>query len=164
MRATRIGSLSEAVAIVMISLVFLLVSFEVGMRYLFSSPMRWSGELARFSFVWATYLGAAGVMSRDAHVRVEIIESFVGPRGMMALRVLGHILVLLASLACLAGAWMHLQVAGGARSPGAQWPMWTLHASALAGFGLLASEAIVLLIKDMRGQGRSTDGIQDFAA
>ena len=55
------------------------IFFQVLSRYVFKS-IYWSGteELARYSYIWMIFLGAA-LLSRDnAHLKVEILKGIIG--------------------------------------------------------------------------------------
>ena len=59
------------------SLVFtvILVFSQVVMRYVFQSSLYWSEELARYLFVWQTWLGASLAVREASHIRIEANHS-----------------------------------------------------------------------------------------
>lgn len=79
-----------------------LVFGNVLSRFVFSFDVAWSGELASFALVWATFLGAAAAARRGAHMRIgEVIEALSGrPRAAAEIAVA---LVVIAALLLLAG-------------------------------------------------------------
>ncbi|MCF7935473.1 MAG: TRAP transporter small permease [Synergistales bacterium] len=50
---------------------------QVVMRYIFQSSLSWSEELARYIFVWQTWLGTSFAVKHSAHIRVEFIKNFM---------------------------------------------------------------------------------------
>ncbi|MDR1966213.1 MAG: TRAP transporter small permease [Synergistaceae bacterium] len=53
---------------VMTAVVFL----QVIMRYIFSNSLSWSEELARFVFLWISWVGASYAVKTASHFRVEM--------------------------------------------------------------------------------------------
>lgn len=65
------------------SLVFtvILIFIQVVMRYVFQSSLSWSEELARYIFVWQTWIGASFAVKHCKHIRVEFAKNFLSPSG-----------------------------------------------------------------------------------
>jgi len=53
----------------------LLVFFQVIMRYVFHNSLSWSEELARYIFLWQTWLGASYATKKGRHLRVEMLAN-----------------------------------------------------------------------------------------
>lgn len=51
----------------------LLVFLQVVMRYVFRNSLSWSEELARYIFLWQTWLGASYAVRQRRHLRVEMV-------------------------------------------------------------------------------------------
>ena len=68
------------------SLVFsvLLVFFQVVMRTVFKNSLSWSEELARYLFIWQTWLGASIAFKEDEHIKVTLIYSIIKNKRMQA--------------------------------------------------------------------------------
>jgi TRAP-type C4-dicarboxylate transport system permease small subunit len=57
---------------------FICVLLQVLFRYVFQIPLTWSEEAARYLNMWAVFIGAAiGVHRRD-HLRVDLIDRWLG--------------------------------------------------------------------------------------
>ena len=54
-----------------------LVFMQVVMRYVFSSSLSWSEELARYLFLWQIWLGASYAVKEHRHLRIEIIQDLI---------------------------------------------------------------------------------------
>ena len=52
-------------------LLLVLAVTQVLFRYLLMIPLPWTEELARFTLVWVTFLGAASVTRRKLHIAVD---------------------------------------------------------------------------------------------
>ncbi|EGA89270.1 Tripartite ATP-independent periplasmic transporter DctQ component [Planococcus donghaensis MPA1U2] len=60
----------------LVTVVFLQVIF----RFVLNSPLAWTEELARYSLIWLTFLGAAYAMSSKAHIGMEFfVKLFAVP-------------------------------------------------------------------------------------
>ncbi len=60
-----------ACVIGMVAVIFLQVIF----RFVLNDPLSWSEELARFLFVWITFLGAAICARERAHIGMDYVVS-----------------------------------------------------------------------------------------
>ncbi len=59
------------------SLVFnvILIFVQVLMRYVFKNSLSWSEELARYVFLWQTWIGASLAVKERRHLRVEVLAN-----------------------------------------------------------------------------------------
>lgn len=67
-----------------------LIFAQVVMRYVFSNALSWSEEVARYVFIWQTWVGASYAVRKRRHLRVEaLVDRFKGfPRKVLELLVL----------------------------------------------------------------------------
>lgn len=79
-----------ALLIVMVSV----VAWQVFTRYVLASPAGWTEEIARYTFTWEIFLGAALAFGRGSHITVEAFLLAVGPRVRRAAAVLAGLLSL----------------------------------------------------------------------
>jgi len=54
-------------------LMALVISAQVFSRYIMSSPLIWSEELGRYTFVWITFIGMAIGVRKGSHVALDIL-------------------------------------------------------------------------------------------
>ena len=88
----------SSVAVVVLTISALI---QVLSRYLLSSPPPWTEELARFMFVWATFLGAAVALDKGLHASITVLEDKLPPRSRRVLKAITTLMVLaLALLLC----------------------------------------------------------------
>ncbi len=67
-------------AVCILTVVLLAVmSAQVLWRYVFNDPIYWSEELARYLFVWLTFLAASMAFRDHKHMAVDLIQPFLGP-------------------------------------------------------------------------------------
>lgn len=65
--------LEEMLMVLLLSLMSILIGAQVFMRYALNNSLAWSEELARYCFIWATYIGVACGVKRNAHICVEAV-------------------------------------------------------------------------------------------
>ena len=83
------------------------LTLQVFFRYVFNNPLPWPEELAKFSFVWCCFFGAAAGTRRKAHIAVEVFVARLSPRWRHAVAAIVHMGILLI-LAILVKAGMDL--------------------------------------------------------
>lgn len=69
----RIIDVMAGAACVILAFAFLSVCADVAMRYFLNRPMVWVVEITEESLLYITFLGAAWVLKREEHVRVDIV-------------------------------------------------------------------------------------------
>ena len=52
---------------------FFLVNLQVFFRYVLNEPLIWPEEIARFLFIWVTYLGLVKNIRENEHYRIDFI-------------------------------------------------------------------------------------------
>lgn len=101
-RFKRMGdTLLERVAMAMFLLLVLVTLFQVLSRYVFPVPISFTEEVGRFLFIWVSFLGAAIVMNRDEHIRLDLFQGRVPPRAYDALRIAVYALIVVFSVGIL---------------------------------------------------------------
>jgi TRAP-type C4-dicarboxylate transport system permease small subunit len=75
----RIEKGLDAVLVLMMIVMAGSVVLQVASRYVFNRPTSWSEELARYLFVWITFLGAAVVIRKRRHVDVTVLTDRLPP-------------------------------------------------------------------------------------
>lgn len=73
-------SLMENVGIWLILFMTSIIFFQVIARYGFNYAFSWPEEIARYLFIWTSYIGIAMVMGRNLHLRVTIIHNYISKR------------------------------------------------------------------------------------
>lgn len=152
---TTIGFLCVVLFAVMIVSVF----GQVVMRYVFSSPLSWSEELARYAMVWLAMLAAALCSRHSQHIALTGFGLLAGRvlsivRGAAALFVCALLAILL---------WHSWDLAGRAfrqTTPGLGLSMSWIYACLPVGFGLMIVGQILGLLAPTQASphsGQTTD-------
>ena len=68
-----LSMIENAVIILGLSAMFLILVAQVIMRYVFSRPLTWSEEAARFIFVYVNFIGISYAYRQKGHIRMEVV-------------------------------------------------------------------------------------------
>ena len=99
---------------ILTGLMVLFVFLNVVLRTFFNSGLTWSEELARYLFVYVTYIGAISAMHSNAHLGVDTLLSRVSPKVQLALYLVSRL------LSCAFWFMGHLKWSCRIHSPGPQ--------------------------------------------
>ena len=68
-----LSMIENAVIILGLSAMFLILLAQVIMRYVFSRPLTWSEEAARFIFVYVSFIVISYAYRQKGHIRMEVV-------------------------------------------------------------------------------------------
>ncbi|WP_432494238.1 TRAP transporter small permease [Kineococcus auxinigenes] len=89
------------VCVVLFSALVLDVAWQVFARQVLNSPSGWSGELAKYLFIWLGLLGSALVFGERGHIAVDVVARRLPAPVQRVLSVLVQIAVLVFALTTL---------------------------------------------------------------
>jgi TRAP-type C4-dicarboxylate transport system permease small subunit len=101
----RFFRLLEFVIVACLAAMVVMVFGNVVLRYAFDSGIPMSEEMARFCFVWLTFVGAVIVAREQAHMGVESFVRLFGPSGRRVCMIASDALVLLCCAVFFWGTW-----------------------------------------------------------
>ena len=101
------------------SLIFtvILVFFQVILRYVFSSSLSWSEELARYIFIWQIWLGTSVAQRDNSHVRIEALGGSEESRRKTMLRIAADVIWLAFCLLLVASIYTRGLISAAMRMP-----------------------------------------------
>jgi TRAP-type C4-dicarboxylate transport system permease small subunit len=76
---------TETIVVLLMAVMVGTVILQVYCRFVLGNPLSWSEELARYAFVWITFLGAAVAYRHGSHIIVETIVVLLPRRAQVAL-------------------------------------------------------------------------------
>ena len=79
----------DGLAVVAFAGMFGCVISQVFFRYFLDDPLVWSDELARYLFVWVSFLGWIIAARRRSHLSIDMAATRMGPRGKAVIRAFG---------------------------------------------------------------------------
>lgn len=143
---------------------FTLVLIQVLSRYVFHSPLTWTEELARFSLVWLTFVGAGFVMARRQHIVVDLFAKALGLRAERVINGFAILVVLLVSGVLTWAGLAFASVTSVIKAPATQIPMSFVYGAAAVGFALIFIHGVLNTVYDIRHRGSgTTDAAPDAA-
>lgn len=106
---------------------FVVVGFNVFSRYVLNSSLGWADELARFVFIWVSFLGAVVAYQKNEHVGLDfVVNRIASQKARLLLRLIGEVLVLLVLL-CLVYYGRIVAMSATNVSPALYIPMWIVY-------------------------------------
>lgn len=151
---------AEKGAAVGLMVVLLFFSFaQVVARFVFDSPFTWTDELARFSYVWMTFIAAAAVMAQRGHITVELGDEKLPSIVKTGLNVFGSLAVFASCLALAIGAFPMLLDSAAGSSTAMDIPLPIFYGIvyvALLLIGLHAAINVIQLLRVARQSGPAT--------
>lgn len=114
----------------MIIVVFLQVIF----RFIFNDPLSWSEELARYLFVWITFLGAAICAREKGHIGMDFVVNKFPSKMRKAIEKIGLLLMVLISVAIMLTSIETVMLNFGQKSPALRLNMGVVYSAIPIGF------------------------------
>lgn len=136
-----------AIGVLAMLLIFVLVLVQAGQRYLPVHGWPWTGELARFSLVWLTFVTAGVLVSNDSHIAIETVDVVRNPMVRRVVRVFACLTVAAIGALLTAEAWELMHTQSGMRSPAMGMPMSWLYAISIIGFVSTTLRALVAALR-----------------
>lgn len=118
---------SKYVSIAMYIVMLFTASLQILMRFVFKSPLAWTDEAAKYSFVWGTMLGCAILVRTGGHSCVELLGNVLKgiPKKLQAVVLDICCLVLYAVI--VYGGVVLMQAGSTSVSPALSLPMWLVY-------------------------------------
>lgn len=131
--------LEESLLVILLSVMSLLIGAQVFMRYVMHDSLTWSEELARYCFIWATYLGVSCAVKHKAHICVEALTAKLPVVARHYANILSHLLfIVFAVMVMKEGYALTAKVFGfGQKSSAMGLPMGYVYLAPTVGFGLV---------------------------
>lgn len=85
----------DIVLALLMMVMFVTVCLQVFFRYVLEEPLSWSEELARYAFVWISFLGAAMALGQRLHFGIDYLVNKFPLRFSAGLEVLTNCLILI---------------------------------------------------------------------
>jgi TRAP-type C4-dicarboxylate transport system permease small subunit len=134
----------------LLSLTLVLVLVQVVSRYIFSSPLSWTEELARFALVWLTFISAGFVMARRLHVTVDLLAAKLNKRAAVLMDSFAMLVVLVVSAAMTIAGTQFAISAAKLNAPATDIPMSVVYTAAVLGFALIFVHGLLNTLVNLR--------------
>lgn len=134
------------------------MAIEVIRRELFAYSSIWGEEIVRYSFIYLAWIGAAAAVKERAHIRIDVILHYFGPRLKAVFYIFGDLVMLIVALVALYWSFetVHVSAKFGSVSHGLRISMvWFLMAVPL-GFSLMTWRLLQSLWRDFNSLRNGT--------
>lgn len=148
----RIGALLETVIALLLGAMVVMVFGNVVLRYAFNSGIMVSEEVARWCFVWLTFLGAIVALKDNAHLGVDLVVKLLPRAGQRVCLVLTEIIELGLCAFMFYGAWEITKINLHVSAPTTRLPVAIFYSVGMV-FGVLGMALLLWnLVRTLRGE------------
>lgn len=84
--------------LVFYSMIVVTISMEVIRRFGLSYSSIWGEEIARYAFIYLAWIGASAAIRERAHIRIDVINHYLPPRGQALIYLFGDLATVVLSL------------------------------------------------------------------
>lgn len=134
------------------SMLVITMAVEVVRREVFANSSIWGEEVVRYAFIYLAWIGAASAVRERAHIRIDVLFHYVGPRMKAALYIFGDLVMLGVALLAVYWSWETVVTSWtfGSVSHGLRVSLvWFLMAVPI-GFSLMIFRLLQSLVRDIR--------------
>lgn len=146
-------SLAAAATVV----IFILVLLQAGQRYLPVDGWTWTGELARYSLVWLTFVAAGVLVTRDGHIALKLVDSIPNPLVVRGIQVLALLVVAATGAGLAYECWSLITSQSSLTTPSLGMPIPVVYALPLLGFVSTCVRAVLAAVVVARHGIRASD-------
>lgn len=131
-------------------LLVITMAVEVIRREIFAYSSIWGEEIVRYSFIYLAWIGASAAVKERAHIRIDVLMHYLGPRPKALLYIFGDLVMLVVAL--IAVYWsmetVHVSAKFGSVSHGLRISMVWFLMAVPAGFSLMVWRLLQSLWRD----------------
>ena len=127
------------------------MAVEVVRREVFAYSSIWGEEIVRYAFIYLAWIGAASAVRERAHIRIDVIFNYVGPRTKALLYIFGDLVMLVIAVIAVWWSFETVSVSWkfGSVSHGLRMSMVWFLAAVPIGFSLMVFRLIQSLMRDV---------------
>lgn len=140
-----------------------LIFTQVVMRYVFQNSLSWSEELARYLFLWQSWVGVSYGVKKNMHLRILILPGKLKGNAKIALELfVNTIWFIFGIFMVIKGTELVMMITGsGQVSPAMGLPMQIAYLSVPVGIFMMNLRLIESTVMILKGEGKEavSDGI-----
>ncbi|WP_168801706.1 TRAP transporter small permease [Glycomyces buryatensis] len=140
-----LSTLELALGCLALATILVLVLLQAAQRYLPVSGWPWTGELARFSLAWLTFVMVGYLAGQGRHIVVEAVDALKWKPVVRAVRIFSHLAVAAIAIGFAAACYDLVSNDTGQVSPAMGMPMIWLFVIPLIGFASTAIRSVALI-------------------
>lgn len=128
------------------------MAVEVLRRELFAYSSIWGEEIVRYSFIYLAWIGAAAAVKERAHIRIDVLMHYLGPRPKAVMYIIGDLVMFVVALVALYWSFETVLVSAkfGSVSHGLRISMVWFLMAVPAGFALMVWRLLQSFLRDLR--------------
>lgn len=155
--------IEEIILIIMLSITVIIIFYQIVMRYIFNNSPTWTEELARYLFIWGSWVGVSIGAKYGKHIEITMLTDKLSKKGNALCRILSNaIVIVICLLITQQGTVLTEKMFNiGASSAAMQIPMGFVYLAIPVGCGLMALrnfEGIYNAIKILNGSREKVEG------
>ncbi len=136
----------------------LILGIQIFCRFVLNNSLTWSEELARFMFIWSTFLSIGFCLKENISLKIDTFITLFPKKVQHVILLVGDILMLIFFVYMIPSAWnfAYASVQNGQTSAACGIPMYFVQGSILVGFALAAirsAQAAFLSMRALMGKG-----------
>lgn len=140
---------AEKWLLVLLMVALIVVCFlQVWFRLVMKEPLAWTEELARYAFVWLTFIGGAAVVGNWGHFQVDFLLTFCPPWLVKVLRYFSYACILVFAYIMAVNGWELLEKVYRQKSAAMLIPMSYPYAALPLSGVMMVLHLIELVLKD----------------
>ena len=138
----------DYILVALMSAMTIVIFIQVVMRYVFKSSLSWSEELARYLFVWLSYLSISYGIKNRKHVKIEAALHLFPKKIRPYVVIIGDIVTLIWSIFVIITGWIMTQkvFVSGQTSPAISIPMYVIYFAPCLGYILSAFRTVQTIV------------------
>lgn len=147
-------NLEEVIVVILMTVITTLIGVQIFMRYVMGASLSWSEELARYCFIWMSYIGVSYAVRRNVSISTTVLTDAFSSRLVRLIIGLFANLVFaaFALLVVTQGIMLVQKISGfGQKSASLGLPMAYVYAAPVAGFTLTLFRLVQRMVLDVRG-------------
>jgi TRAP-type C4-dicarboxylate transport system permease small subunit len=141
---------AEGAVVALMAVMVTTLGIQVFWRFVLQDPPSWTEELARYAFVWITFLGAAVAYRHRAHIVVDTVLYLLPIRARAALAWVVDTLVAIALATLLVEGVKILEPTSTVRATMLQVPMSYIYAAIPVSAGLMLAYQVERVVARLR--------------
>lgn len=72
-KAKWYNEIESTVCVVLLIFMTVILSYQVGARYIFGNSYAWIDELSRYGLIWFAYISACYAIVHNAHIKIDLL-------------------------------------------------------------------------------------------
>lgn len=117
----------QLLSVILIFLIIISTSVQVITRFVLNSSLVGTEEVSRYSFIWASMLGAGICVSRYSHPNVSFLADILKGKAKMLQELFVQIMIAIMGLILIVQGYNMVQITLNQFSPTLKVPMWIIY-------------------------------------